>query len=209
MLDLLQEHIEAIYGIRCEYRAKDFLVDPPSAVALGGSVRAREELLVHEDEEGLELALYIEPGLLNRVSSVEPSRALELDLPGFCEVAEGVSHFVYLARSATLDRSVSLLELEAQAEVDKFAVCALMRWRENRGRWAWALLGTLFDGARLRDTLSDAERWRYQQSSRIAQAYCRRLLPLFVAGDLDRVLAELRHGYRLGADAKLHYFARP
>lgn len=208
MLDLLQEHIEAIYGIRCEYRARDFLVDSPSALALGASGHAREELLVHQDEDGLELALYIDPALLCRVSSAEPLRAIELDMGGFCEVAEGVSHFVYLSRSAMLDRSVSLLELEAQAEVDKFAICGLLRWGEDRVRWAWTLLATLFDRTRLRETLSDAERWRYRQSSRIARAYCERLLPLFVAGDLGRVLTELRHGYRLGAEAKLHYFAR-
>jgi hypothetical protein len=45
-------------------------------------------------------------------------------------VAEGVSHFVYLS-SAMLERSVSLLELEAQAEVDKFAICGLLRWGED------------------------------------------------------------------------------
>lgn len=208
MLDLIQEHLEAIYGIRCEYRASDFLVDPQSARALGGSGAGREELLVHQDDEGLELALYIDPGLLARVSSVHPDRAMDLDLSGFCEVAEGVSHFLYLARSAHLERPVSLLELEAQAEVDKFAVCALLRWGAGETRWSSSLLSTLFDQARLRESLSDSERWRYVQSSRIAKAYCERLLPLLAGGDLSRVLAELRHGYRLGAEAKLHYFAR-
>jgi hypothetical protein len=207
MLDRLQEHIEAIYGIRCEHRASDFLVDPDAAQALGGSRGTREELLVLEDDDGLELALYIEPALLGRVSAVDPNRALELDLAGFCEVAEGVSHFVYLARSATLDRTVSLLELEAQGEVDKFAICALLRW--GTARWTPALLGHLFDRASIKESLSGAERWRYQESSRIARAYCStRLLPLFAKGDLERVLTELRHAYRLGAEANLHYFAR-
>lgn len=207
MIDQLQAHLEAIYGIRCEQRVSDFVIDAGSALALGGSARAREELLVHEDDEGLELALYLDAPLVGRLASVEPARAVELDLAGFCEVTEGVSHFLYLACSAALDRSVSLLELEAQAEVDKFALCALLRWSDRRaGR---TLVERLFDEARLRASLSDLERWRYEESSRLARAYCERLVPLVAAGRLGLLLGELRRGYRLRASAKLHYFARP
>lgn len=208
MLDLLQEHLEAIYGIRCEHRARDFLVDGEAARALGGSGGGREELLVAEGAEGLELALYVDPGLLARVEGVDPLEALERDPGGFCQVAEGVSHFVYLARCAALGRRVSLLELEAQAEVDKFAVCVLLRWGHQVGAWAGALVGLLFDRARLRDSLSPAERFRYRESSRVARAYCQRLLPLVGARSLERLLQELRHAYRMGAEAKLDYFAR-
>jgi hypothetical protein len=86
MLDAIQEHLEAIYGLRCEYRAKDFLVDQESALALGGTCRAREELLVAEGEDGFELALYLEPSLLARVTELGPQRAMEEDLGGFCEI---------------------------------------------------------------------------------------------------------------------------
>jgi hypothetical protein len=205
MLDLIQEHLEAIYGLRCEYRAKDFLVDSACAIALGGSGSGREELLVSEGADGLELALYVEPGLLQRVSQLKPGDAVEADLGGFCEVAEGVSHFVYLAQSASLERSVSMLELEAQAEVDKFAVCTLLKWGRRAGH---DLVARLFDRVTLRDTLSPAERWRYVESSRLAKSYCGRLGRLVRGGSLEDLLRELRHAYRLGSQAKLQYFAR-
>jgi hypothetical protein len=205
MLDAIQEQLEAIYGIRCEYRAKDFLVDAEAARQLGGSGRAREELLVSEGHEGLELALYVEPSLLARVSSQQP---LEGELGDFCEVAEGVSHFLYMAQTASLERRVSLLELEAQAEVDKFAVCTLLRWGLNVGRHASSLVGRLFDQMSLRPNLSEPERWRYSEANRLAKTYCERLLPLVRSERLDKLLAELRQSYRLGAEAKLHYFAR-
>jgi hypothetical protein len=208
MLDLIQEHLEAIYGIRCEHRARDFLVDEEAARALGGSGGNREELLVREDAEGLELALYVAPALLERVREAEPLEALRDDLGGFCEVAEGVSHFVYLTRSAALERRVSLLELEAQAEVDKFAVCVLLRWGDQVGAWAGSLVGRLFDRVRLRESLTPAERFRYLESSRVARAYCLRLVPLVLSGSLERLLGELRHAYRMGAEAKLAYFGR-
>jgi hypothetical protein len=205
MLDVIQEHLEAIYGIRCEYRARDFLIDEEAARALGGTGRAREEVLLSESPEGLELALYLEPSLLSRVSKLEPADALAADLGDFCEVAEGVSHFVYLAQTASLERRVSLLELEAQAEVDKFAVCTLLSWGASQ---AAELIAQLFDRVRLREGLSEAERWRYVESSRVAKAYCERLAPMVRAHRLDRLLTELRHAYRLGAEAKLQYFAR-
>jgi hypothetical protein len=207
MLDSIQEHLENIYGIRCEYRARDFLVtDADAARELGGTARAREELLVSEGEGGLELALYLDPALLSRVTAARGP--LDADLGDFCEVAEGVSHFLYVAHTAELNRSVSLLELEAQAEVDKFAICTLLGWSRHVGRWAGTLVKRLFEQVQLRGHLDADEQWRYAEANRLGRRYASRLLPLVEGGRLERLLSELRHGYRLGAEAKLAYFAR-
>ena len=195
----IQQHLEAIYGIRCELRVTDCLLDEQQARALGGTMRAREELLVREEQGQLEVGLFLAPELLHRAS----------DLGAFCEAAEGVSHFLYLYRAAALDRHVTLLELEAQAEVDKFAICALGSWTEDEeGTQARALFRRLFEDTHLRETLTEQERWRYREASRLARMYCRRLLPIITARRLDRLLAELRYAYRLGAEAKLDYLAR-
>ena len=195
----IQQHLEAIYGIRCELRVTDCLLDEDQARALGGTMRAREELLVREGEGQVEVGLFLAPELLHRAA----------DLGAFCEAAEGVSHFLYLHRAAALDRRVSLLELEAQAEVDKFAICALGAWAEDgEGSHARGLLRRLFDEGTLRDELSEQESWRYREANRLARAYCRRLLPIITARRLDRLLTELRYAYRLGAEAKLDYLAR-
>jgi hypothetical protein len=209
MLETIQAQLEAIYGLTCEYRARDFLVDSEGARALGHEVRAREELLVSEAGGSLELALYLEPAMLARVSAFEhsPREAVEAQLPAFCEVAEGVSHFLYLSHVASLDRHVSLLELEAQAEVDKFALCALLHWGRDAGRWARALSERLFARVRFHPHLSSQERDRYQDANRLAHRYVGRLLTLVDRGSMDRLLSELRHAYRLGAEAKLRYFA--
>lgn len=193
MLDAIQEQLESIYGIRCEYRARDFLVDADAARQLGATGRNREELLVSQSAEGLELALFLDPALLEAQT-----------LGDFCEMAEGVSHFVYMTHVARLERQVSLLELEAQAEVDKFAICVLRQWSDD----ASSLIRALFEAVQLRPQLEAQERWRYGEANRLAKTYCQRLLPLIRAKQLDRLLAELRHMYRLGAEAKLSYFAR-
>ncbi len=211
MIDRIQEHLEAIYGIRCELRVHENLVDGEAARALGAATRAREELLVLEDPatDSMEVALYLEPELIERVSSLTTVPAsLDDGLGEFCEVAEGVSHFLYMAHCAGQDRQVSLLELEAQAEVDKFAICTFLRWGAGVADWAKHLTARLFHPAGYHPHLSVAERWRYEEANRLARTYAERLLPLIRAGHLDRLLSELRHGYRLGAEAKLAYFAR-
>jgi len=114
MIDRVQDHLEAIYGITCAARAEGFLVDREAAVLLGATGRADEELLVAEGDGELELALYLAPTLLRRLESYESSSLhclLERELDGFCQVAEGVSHFVYVTHTAVHGRTVSLLEL--------------------------------------------------------------------------------------------------
>lgn len=195
LLDRIQAHLEAIYGVRCELRASDHLVDADAARALGGS-GDREQLLVHDAGDAVELALFVDPSLIERLEGKEPLD----DLNGFCEATEGVSHFMYLVRAAELDRTVSLLELEAQGEIDKFASCALLSWRSGGAR---ALYERLFDRVGYRGDLTEPERWRYEAANRMAKGYCRRLLELIAARRMDELLAELRHTYRMGAEAKL------
>ncbi|MGQ0505152.1 MAG: hypothetical protein ACT4TC_07495 [Myxococcaceae bacterium] len=203
----VQEHLEAIYGIKCEHRANDFVVDDKVASSLGRNVQANEELLIKEENGELFLSLYLDPALLERLRTAAPEALLDSELRGYCEVAEGVSHFLYLAHVADQDRQVSLLELETQAEVDKFATCVLYRWGEGAPAYAKHLMHRLFDDVRFRETLSSDERWRYEQANRVARAFCKRLLTSITARRLDKLLSELRYAYRLGAEAKLRHLS--
>lgn len=211
MIDEVQAHLEAIYGIRCSERAQAYVVGPEVARRLGGTGRVDEELLVEEDGEALSLALCFTPELLERLEGFRlggPRAALERVLDSYCQLTEGVSHFLYLLQTALQGRRVSLLELEAQAEIDKFASCLLQRWAAADPGWPKALHARLFDTVRFHPHLSPEERWRYREANRLARNYCKRLLRLVTARRLDRLLAELRYGYRLGATAKLDYLAQ-
>ena len=201
-VDAVQDHLEAIYAVRCSYRARGFLVDAEQAQALGADTGLAEALLVHEAEGVLELGLYLAPDVIGTLVAA-PDGALG----PFCQLAEGVSHFLYLSRSAELSRPVSLLELETQAEVDKFALLLLRAWSGGRGRWAALLHQSLFEGTQLRTGLSSLERRRYGEANRLARAFCSRLLPLCAARRLEPLLQALRYAYRLGAKAKFEHFA--
>jgi hypothetical protein len=195
--------------VQSDARAEQFVVAPANAVELGGTGRSDEELLVVEGDEGLELGLCYSPALLDRLRHCRnPGDALDHDLDGYCQLTEGVSHFLYLVNTASQGRTVSLLELEAQAEIDKFATGVLHRWAMGLGH-ARELFSRLFERVRYRDGLAEPEVRRYREANRLAKNYCGRLLPHVGSRRLERLISELRYSYRLGAEAKLAYLATP
>jgi hypothetical protein len=107
----------------------DFLLHPEHAELLR-SPGSDEELWVREGEDGLEVGLYYSAALRMHLEarSLRDPGWLAPGLDAYCRLAEGVSHFLYFARSAELGRRLSMLELEVQAEVDKFASLVLHHW---------------------------------------------------------------------------------
>ncbi|HTS83400.1 MAG TPA: hypothetical protein VMH40_22575 [Myxococcaceae bacterium] len=169
-----------------------------------------EELWVHEAEDGLELGLYYSAALRTHLAkgSLGEEGWIATRLDAYCRLAEGVSHFLYLVRSATLGRRLSMLELEAQAEVDKFASLALQRWPTLHGGSARELHARLFRDVSYRSGLAPDEQARYAEANRLAALFTARLLAHVASRRLDRLLEALRYAYRLGAEAKLHHLAR-
>src|SRR5262249_9779333 len=100
----VQRRIERFYGLEAGPDIGDFLHD-----ARDGE---REALVVRECADGLELSLTL-PALSERPSLDERM-----------QLVEGVSHFVYLVERARIGLPATVLELELQAEVDKFVLLA-------------------------------------------------------------------------------------
>ena len=205
ILALFQEQLQSIHAVRVAGHVEDYLVSPAGLVALGTRVNAPEELLVLQDGGGLELGLYIDPAVLQDLAGSPPPLALLLGrlLPSYCAAAEGVSHWLYLSHRAERDQTVSLLELEVQAEVDKFASCALGLWQLGLTRLCRSLRERLFDGVRYLAHLDPLERERYATANRLARDYARFLERRYVLPrDLDGFLRELRSSFRLGGGEK-------
>jgi hypothetical protein len=210
----LQDELEAIYGVTAP-RVHQFLLGGEAARAAGRAPQAPEELLVVEEEDGLALGLYLDDEVLAAAAAADPhdprprltARAV---LRRLACAAEGVSHFVYLATRAAAGRPVSLLELEVQAEVDKFALLLLHLWRRGLRRMSPALRRRLFERVRYHSHLGADELVRYREANRLGGGYARWLEGRYVSeADLDGLLRELRRSYRLGAGEKLaHLGAR-
>ena len=122
----------------------------------------------------LALSLYLDPALLRRLAAADPLERLHGGNVADCLTAlEGVSHFLYLVWNASHDRPVSLLELEMQAEVDKFIVSHWLLRRQ--------VPGTLSPGAAahaVRARRAGSERRCARGDVPRGQRLCRALLPL-------------------------------
>lgn len=216
LLRELQGLLAGLYDAPAEHDVCDFLItDPTHAAVLQGAAQpppTDEQLLVAEGEDGVELGLYLDATVLERLVERCPLRSLdEGNLADYCTALEGVSHFHYFVWSARRQRSVSLLELELQAEVDKYASALRLTLAQREGRFPSELFARLFEGVSFLPHLTDEERHRYEEAHRFGARFCRRLEERFLRRRRARpeaLLAELRAFYRLGRHAKLRHAAQ-
>jgi hypothetical protein len=105
---------------------------------------------------------------------------------------------------------VSLLEMELQAEVDKYVVIRELLGGDDDIRSAPALIPRLFRSIAYHDELGPEEQRRYRDANRCAERYCRRLEAKY-SGVRNRaaLLKELRRFYRLPGVDKVREAARP
>jgi len=216
LVDHLQAQLEAIYDLRSSVRVAEFLIDRRSVERLGGVVSAREEVFLVEsaDPGAMDLGLYLAPELFERLRGKDPRHRSGLglvteELSAFSAMAEGVSHVLYLSRCAEAGRPVSKLELEVQAEIDKFAVSALHLWGRGLKASVHELWERLFLHVRVRHDLTADEKDRYGAAGDLGGRYARHLVDRYVKpGRLDGFLKDLRATYRLMAGEKLQALAR-
>jgi hypothetical protein len=213
VLQGLQSLLERLYDVDIDHDVYDFLVTDRGRVpGLAPAAQARateEELLLAETADGAGLALYLDPDLLRRLEGADPVGALtENNLADYCTALEGVSHFVYSAWRLECDLPVSLLELETQAEVDKYAVTVFLLADQQGGVYPAQVHARLFDRVSFDARLEPDQYLRYRTAHRCAAQYCRRLERRFVSRGQARIEAlvrELRKFYRLGSAAKLRH----
>jgi hypothetical protein len=214
VLHSLQSLLGRLYDVELRYDVYDFLVTDRRRV-LGSAPdndrrASEEELLLAETGDGAGVALYLDPEILRRLEAADPHRALtEENLADYCTALEGVSHFVYSTWRLDRDLPVSLLELETQAEVDKYAVTVFLLGSQLCGTTYPAQVhARLFDRVRFDARLEPDQYERYLTAHRCAAHYCRRLERRFVHRGVARIEAmvrELRKFYRLAHTAKLRH----
>ena len=210
-LSQLQQGLQGIYELDISHDVHDYLITSSEMAACldrGQSCReTREKLLVHEDEQGLNLSLYLDKDIVKRFT--DHAFLDQMDHSGiqdYCLALEGISHFVYLVWNATYDRSVTMMEMELQAEIDKFVMLTDFLERQSAVLAPGQLRHLLFLSASYHDDLNEQERKRYRMANHYAQKYCQRLESRFLpSGRKDLWLNELRRFYRLNRKGKLDY----
>jgi len=184
VLALIQEQLQALYRTEAP-DVRRFLVDDDALQAIVGQEArpADEWVLVHQEGDDVDLAVYVDERHLRRLADARgPAEAARCCFRALCAAVEGVSHFLLLAHRARQGQPVRMLELEAQAEVDKYLVASLHHPDDAR-QWRTRL----FREATLAEGLSPEERERYTEAARLAEAWCDHLdgLP-HVQAVLDR-----------------------
>jgi hypothetical protein len=208
----LQTLLGRLYDVDLSYDVYDFLVTDRRAVGESTNERRAldEELLLAETADGAGVALYLDPDLLRRLEAADPHHALtENNLADYCTALEGVSHFVYSIWGLERDLPVSLLELEMQAEVDKYAITVFLLAAQLGGEsYPAQVHARLFDRVNFDARLEPEQYERYRTAHALAARYCRRLERRFVNRGIARIEAmvrELRSFYRLRHSAKLRH----
>lgn len=207
ILERLQHGIERMYRIETKLAVGDFIIGDEARQQLGVVRAPREQLLLREDDGDLMLALFVDEGVLDKLDRNDPGSALSEDTFGdFLLAIEGVSHFVYVAHCARRERSVSALELELQAEIDKYITCLLTLGTEAER--SDRLRRRLFERFAFEDDLDDDERDRYRTANENAHRYSASLERRYLSRQrVADMLRELRRFYRMSLPAKLDFIA--
>jgi hypothetical protein len=116
---------------------------------------------------------------------------------GRLQLIEGVSHFVLLIERARIELPATQLELEIQAEVDKFALLANML--DIDGARSRDLHQWLFEDVHFLHSPDTEAGQRYRHANGVAARLCARL----DWGDAPSSQALLRRFYRCGQTEKL------
>jgi len=202
MLRRIQMHLEAIYRIEAP-DVTEFQIDQEQLeLVMGSSLRNADEwVLARSSAEGLDLAVFIADSHLKALEEAGSlADAAVGAFPAFCAATEGVSHFLMLVERARREEPVTMLELEAQAEVDKF-VCASLHHPNLSNEW-W---GRLFREASLAEDLGPEEVERYQEAGRLAAGFC---VALDRVPHVDALLHLLRRFWRDSGAQRLERMRR-
>ncbi|MDX1459933.1 MAG: hypothetical protein R3348_02655, partial [Xanthomonadales bacterium] len=164
-----------------------------------------ETLLLQQDEDGLALSLYLDESILDRLDDTSPGAALKAGLlDELCKVIEGLSHFNYVAWRAAGDRSVTLLELELQAEVDKFVSTMQLAMEQRDAELMRILHKRLFEQVRYHEHLDADQQARYRTANDYAARFCRVIGRRLRRRGMD-ILPELRRFYRMSQQDKFSH----
>jgi hypothetical protein len=180
----VQGSLERVYGLERVADVKDFV-----RLAASGE---RETLLLRQGADGsLEVRVEL------------PQAGGPNGLDSLCQIIEGVSHFVYVAERTRVDRSATQLELEVQAEVDKWVVLAGSMASFDADKSA-ALRCRLYERVTFAHDDESEAGCRYRVANDVAHRFVRRLESRYVApGRVNELRAALRAFFHVGQEEKL------
>ena len=137
------------------------------------------------------------------IEVVAPALSKKPDLDSLCQLIEGVSHFVYVADRARRGLPATQLELELQAEIDKYVLLVLGR-KTFDAILARRLHARLYERVRFCHPAGTEAGDRYRLANALAARFVRRLEILYAEkGRLTDLRDALARFYLMGQAEKL------
>ena len=202
----VQRRLEAFYTLDPEAPVTEYLVTPGEVSHLSGE---GSRTLVAQEGDEVSVGVVLNEAIGTHLRESDPRERLDSsNLGSFSTLTEEVSHFLYLLFRARSERQVTQLELELQAEVDKYLTALFFLSLQNEGAVSTRLRHLLFRRYRLAEGLSAESAERYHEASRLANRYCGWLEARYLRSHrLPDLAREARRFWRLGQREKLETIA--
>jgi len=202
----VQRRLEAFYTLDPEAPVTEYLVAPGEVSHLPGE---GSRTLVAQEGDEVSVGVVLDEATSTHLEKSDPRERLDSsNLGAFATLTEEVSHFLYLLFRARTERQVTQLELELQAEVDKYLTALFFLSLQNEGAVSTRLRHLLFRRYRLAEGLSAESAERYHEASRLANRYCGWLEARYLRSRrLPDLAREARRFWRLGQREKLETIA--
>jgi hypothetical protein len=153
----------------------------------------REQLIVRQSAEALELVVMLPKASLEALIQRDASNEMD----AYLGAVEGISHFTHIAERARTRLPTTLLELELQAEVDKFAILADGSQHANE---LPDLHRRLYENVRYLHSERSEQGERYRLANDLAAKLWSSLI---AQGQSDRTQLVLRRFYRASQAEKI------
>ena len=211
MFEKTQKLIEEIYGVDSGCNVVDYLIDTENYFKVIGNTedqslsKRAESLVIYEnDDSDITLGLYIDESVLVRLASSKKKGLTWENISDYCLMVEGISHFIHFIWRVNNQIPTTLLELEMQAEVDKFVICYLQLKGKNSFDTSYKLRNILFNQFHYYDNMKENDKGRYQQANDLGHSYCAFLEEKYIKnGKLQEMVEHLRRFYRLWQSDKI------
>jgi len=158
MIHLLQKKIEEIYRLNRCPEVNQYLLSPKEFKKFSKTSDNPQVIYVDEGNDAT-LGVYFGKRIFKRIKN----KVKIFTLQDFCVMTEEISHFIYLVWSKSNGKKITLLDLEIQAEVDKYLLATSFFSSKND------VFSNIFGRFMLRKNLGKEEQSRYIEATRLGK----------------------------------------
>ena len=193
----------ALYNFDPKLKISDYLIDEQKSIAatkINHAGLQDEVFYIQQNGSEFDLGLYLNPDFIEILDNTKhPQRHVNK----FSCVVEGISHFLTFCHRAQNGKSISALELELQAEVDKFLLLHLYALK-NEHEASPEFFDWQFDDVFYVENLSEELKDRYRSANQLAAHFCNRLRKkCFYPRNMHELLKEIRPFFHANLSEKV------